>query len=208
MSRTTNFRSMAGFTPYDTNDTKPRVYEVASAYGTAIYPGDPVLILTDGTVARTPAGTAQASSTDGITGVCIDIVQYKDANGVVRKNGTYLPASTTWTAPSESSRILVAPAYPGTLFKVRGTTAASSLTVARALRHANCEHSYGTADTGLGLSGAQLVISGAATTALQWRIIEITDKPSNDPLLVDFEAIVMVNKSYGWPVLGDSTTGV
>ncbi len=209
MSRAANFRGLAGFTPLDAVSTECRVVEVASTYATAIYVGDPVTAQTDGTVILTPAGTGQVAATDGITGVVVDIIQYKRADGVLTKQHSgFLPASTTWTAPGESSRLLIVPAYKGQRFKIRGLTAAASIVAARALKYANCEHSYATADSGLGLTGAQLVIAGAATTALQWRIVDIIDKPGNDPLLVNFEAVVMVNKSQAWPPLGDSTTGI
>lgn len=212
MSRLANFLPNAGFVPLNEYEADIMFVEVASNYGTAIYPGDPVIAVTDGSVARTPAGTNQAAATDGITGVCIDVIQYKDANGVLRRNGAngpiFVPANTVWTAHQERTIIQIVKATDNMRFRVKGVTGVASLTAARALRFKNCEHSYATPDPGLGLSGAQLVVSGAATTAFQWRIVEVIEAPSNDPTLANFSLDVVVNKPYGWPVTGQSTTGV
>lgn len=210
MARLTNLSILGGFTPVNAKDSDVIEIEVASAYGTDIIPGDPVIGVTAGGVQRTPAGSAAAAATDGITGVCIEIVQYKDpAGGFVRRNAKYLPASTTWSAHQERSLIKIVLATEGMRFLCKVNAAAASLAVARALRFANFEHLYSGADNALGISGAKIALSSVNTTALQWRnVIPFTDMPFNDPLVADFAAEFVINKPYALPILGESTTGV
>lgn len=206
----TNFVPLPGFRPLNAKESDYIIVPVASAYGTAIHVGEPVLAVNDGTVARTPAGSAAGAATDGITGVVTQIIQYKDPAGYVRRNATYLPASTTWSAHHERSLLQICLATEGQLFRVRGDDGAASLAAARTLRWLNVDHEYGTADTGLGLSGVQLNMSTANTTAtLQWRIVDsILDMPSNDPTQSNVELVVMANLVAWLPVLGGSTTGL
>lgn len=209
MARSTNLNIRSGVVPLNAKETDIIVIEVASAYGTDIVPGDPVIGVTTGGVQRTPAGTNQAAATDGITGVCLDIVQYKDPAGYVRRNAKYLPANTTWTAHHERSLIKILLANENHRFLIQSNAAVASLTVARALRFANCEHVFSGADTGLGLSGCKLAVAGAATTAFQWRVIGgFADMPFNDPTVTGFALEVMINKPYALPIIGESTTGV
>lgn len=186
--------------------------EVASGYNTAdIYPGDPVNAQTDGTVIRTPAGSAAGVATDGITGVVVEILQFKDSSGNVRRNGKYLPSGTTWTAHRERSRLLVLPVTNNQMFRCIFDTAIATMAAARSLRFGNADHVYGgAADQGLGLTSFQIDISTLATTnTLQWRVVNGTiNKVSNDPLQATFEGLVVANLIKGWPVLGESTTGV
>lgn len=206
----TNFVPLPGFRPLNATESDYIIVPVASAYGTALYPGEPVIAVNDGTVAQTPAGSAAGAATDGITGVITQIIQYKDPAGFVRRNAPYLPASTSWTNHHERSLVQICLATSGQRFRVRGDTGQASLAAARSIQWLNVDHEYGTADTGLGLTGVQLNMSTAADTAtLQWRIIEaILDMPSNDPTQANVELVVMANLVAHLPVLGASTTGL
>lgn len=209
MARTSNLAFRHGFNPANAKEQDLRTFTVASAYGTAIYPGDPVLLVSDGTVARTPAGTNQAAATDGITAVVTRIVQYKDSTGKVRRSGVpYLPASTSWTAHEERSIVEVVMVDECPNFFVKTDAAVASLAVARSLVGNNVEHEYSGTDSALGLSGARVVIGGAATTALQWRIVGVPDMAWNDPTVGAFVVEVKANKQVYLPPLGSSTTGV
>jgi hypothetical protein len=205
-----NLPIFQGFSPLNIPTADYVAIEVASTYGTAIYPGEPVIGVTDGSVQRTPAGSTAGAATDGITGVCVDIIQYQDANGRMQRQAKFLPASTTWTAHANRSLIMVALANTSNRFRVRATTANSTLAVARATRFANADHLYGTADTGLGRTGCALNLATIGVTAtLQWRIIDgWIEGPQNDPTQVDYSLVVIPNLIYALPIVGGATLGV
>jgi hypothetical protein len=208
----TNILPFSGFAPAYPDDIMPIDLPVASGYaGADIYPGDPLLGLTDGTLARTPAGSAAGAATDGITAICVDILQYRNSAGIVVRNGLrYLPSGTTYTADADRSTLLVILATENTIFRVKGNAANASITVARALGFINADHAYSGADQGLGLSGAVLNISTAAVTnTLQWRVLKWEDlRPSNDPTQTNFTALVVPNLIYALPIKGHSATGI
>lgn len=205
-----NLLPLGGFCPVNARDTDYIDLPVATANAAAIYPGEPVIGATTGYVSRTPAGSAAGAATDGITAVCVDIIQYKDTAGFVRRNAKFLPASTAWTAFPERSLLLCVLATDSMVFRVKGSGTVADLSTATALSFANADHSYGTADTGLGLTGCQLNTSTVNTTAtLQWRIIKWEDQaPSNDPTQVNFTVLVVPNLPYALPIKGHSTTGI
>lgn len=209
MARSANLVIPGGFSPLNARESDLVAIEVASAYGTDIYPGDPVVAVTAGGVQRTPAGSAAGAATDGITGVCMEILQYKDPSGYVRKNARYLPASTSWTNHGERSLLLVCLATEDITFRVKANAANASLTVARATRFANADHAYSGADTGLGISGAQLNLSTVNTTnTLQWRIVGFTDLAMSDPTLTSYQVEVIPNLPYALPIVGHLATGI
>lgn len=206
-----NLVPVAGFAPAFPDDCMFIDLVVPSAVATDIFPGDPVIAATDGSVSRTPAGTAAGAATDGITGVCVDIIQFKDPAGFVRRNGCrFIPSGTAYTADADRSIISVCLANVDTVFRVRANAAAASITVARAQGWANADHIYTGADTALGLSGARLNISTiAVTNTNQWRIIKWEDnRPSNDPTQTDYSILVVPNLPFALPIVGQSTTGI
>ncbi len=205
-----NLSIPSGFVPLNATEFDPITVEVASNYGTALYVGDPVIAVSDGTVARTPAGSAAGAATDGITGIITKIVQYKDSTGIVRRNSREsVPANTTWTSAAERTLLQIIPSYAPIRYRCRGSASVADVATARSLRFENADLSYGTADAGLGLSGARLNIATHATTnTLQFRIVEVVDMVQNDPTQANFILDVIVNLPYGWPIIGHSLTGV
>lgn len=186
--------------------------QVATTYATALYPGDPVALVSDGSVAQAAAGGGTA-----IFGVMSHVVQYRNTDGVLVRNGRYLPASTSYTADRERSMIAVIPCLPGVLFEVDGDDGSSIVTIAnqRAAVGENCDHVYtsATADTGLGLGSALLKISTHAVTAtLQWRIVDILDQPGNDPTVTHVRYLVACNTTgtqwAGTPALASIGVGI
>jgi hypothetical protein len=169
---------------------EPRPAMIASAYATAdIYPGDPVTWLSDGTVARTAAGTT------GIYGVVSSVLQYRNSDGVLVRNGRYIPSGTTWTADADRSMVMVQLAAHS-LFVVDADDGTSITTIAgaRAIVGENADHIYVTPDQGLGLSGALLDISTHAVTAtLQWRIADVLEQVGNDPTQIKGRYVVYAN---------------
>lgn len=182
---------------------RPIPCQVATAYGTALYKGDPVKRVSDGSVAQAAAGS------DLIFGV-VDGVKYKNAAGVL-VDADYLPASTSYTPDSLRSIVYVIPATPFTIFEIDADDGTSITTVAnaRALPWENCDHVFTTAGNNTtGLSGVQLDISTHATTALQWRILDISPVASgNDPTQTLAKYLVICNKTQNWPGTF-STTGI
>lgn len=205
----TNVNYPRGFIPHNAKPSDLVAIEVASNYGTAIYPGEPVVAVTTGYVQRTPAGSAAGAATDGVTGVVVEVIQYRDPAGFLRRNAKYLPASTTYTAHGDRSILLVCLATEDMLFRVNVDDAWATRATQIASRFANVDHEYGTADTGLGITGVGLNASTLNTTAtLQWRVLEILDYGYADPLSANNQALVKVNLHYGLPVLGHSTTAI
>lgn len=181
---------------------------VASAYGTAIYPGDPVARQSDGSYARAAAGGGA-----GISGVVNRVLRYKDTAGYVRTTGcTYLPASISWTAHGERSLLEIIP-VKAAQFLGCTNAALASLTVARQSEGENVDHVFGTADTGLGISPTLLDIATHATTnTLQWRLVNLlpTDNEFsiwNDPTQTNHFWVVEANVVLDVPGV-PSATGV
>lgn len=204
-----NLSVPAGLVPLNASEKDIIVKEVATAQTNAIYPGEPVQLVNDGTVIRTPAGTSTSAVVDGSYGVCVEIIRYKDVAGFVRRNAKFLPAATAWTAAQESSLIAIIPTNSNVRYRVRGTTSGLTLAQAKSLSGENCDHLFGTADTGLGLTGCALNIATHAVTAvLQWRVVEIVDVSQNDPTQVNFILDVVPNLIQGWPIVGGAALGV
>jgi hypothetical protein len=174
----------------------PRPCFIASGYNTAdLYVGDPVSWVSDGSVVRTAAGSATA-----IYGVITAILQFRNSDGVLVRNGRYIPSGTTWTADAERSMVMVLPAA-NALFSVDADDGSSITTIAgaRTVAGENCDHAFGTADQGLGLSAAVLDISTHAVTAtLQWRVVDVLDQPANDLLQTHGRYIAYANLLHNW----------
>lgn len=179
---------------------------VADNYATALYPGDPVGWVNDGTVARTAAGTGA-----GIFGVVVDILQYRNSDGVLVRNGRSIPANTRWTADADRSMVMVLPAQ-GCLFRVQADDAVTitSLSAARALVGENCDHGYSvaTASAALGIGSCLLDVSTRGTgNTLQWRVFDLLEAPGNDATVTRATYLVYANVLSNWGA-PTSATGV
>jgi hypothetical protein len=176
--------------------------QVATAYGTALFKGDPVARVSDGSIAQAAAGA-------NIFGVVAG-VKYRNADGLLVEKD-YLPASTAYSVDSLRSIVYVIPATPFTIFEVDADdgTSITSVTNARLLPWENCDHVFTTAgSTSTGLSGCQLDISTHGTSAAQWRIVDIAPYPSgNDVTQTVAKYLVICNKTNNWPGTF-STTGI
>lgn len=175
---------------------EPRPCFVASGYNTAdLYVGDPVSPVNDGSVIRTAAGGAT-----GIYGVITAILQFRNSDGVLVRNGKYIPSGTTWTADAERTQVMVMPAASA-LFEVDANDGSTITTIAasRSVVGENCDHVFGTADQGLALSPSLLNISTHAVTAtLQWRVDAVLDQPGNDLTQTKGRYIVYANLLANW----------
>ncbi len=182
----------------------PRIIpcQVASAYNTGIFKGDPVKRVSDGTIAVSAAG-------DPVFGIAVG-ARYRNADGVYVERD-YLPASTTYTPDALRSIVFVIPATPYTIFEVDADEGTSITTVAaaRSLCWENCDHILTIAgSTATGVSGAQLDISTHNTTSSQWRIVDVAQYASgNDPTQTLAKYLVVANETHNWPGTF-STTGI
>jgi len=143
-----------------------QILPVASAYGTVLYRGDPIKVLSDGTVSAASAG-------DTLYGFFSHAVQYYD--GTVVRGGGKLPVSTYGSVLSRQSLVAVIPAR-GQIFRgyADDATTATTLSAFQAYVQENIEWVAGTAVGDQ--SGALLDISTHATTnTLSLRIENIPD---------------------------------
>jgi len=183
---------------------QPMPKAVADNYGTALYVGDPVALVSDGTIARAAAGSGTA-----IYGVISAILQFKNADGVLVRNGKYIPANTRWTAHEDRTMVQVILAS-SSFFAVDADDGSTITTLAGAMdvEGENCDHIFATADAGLGLSGALLDISTNNTTdSLQWRIQAKLAQVGNDFTVTHGRYIVSCNVVQDGNV-ASSATGI
>lgn len=176
------------------------ILPVASAYGTEIPRGHPVVLLSDGTL------TVAAEATDVIYGISDGAAQYYDGTAI--RAGNTLPASTTYGSVSQRQSRLRVIRVAGQLFRCNCDEATTATTQAayEAFVGENVEWNAGT--TANGESGAQLDISTHATTAtaaFAWRIENVPDKETQDFSSTLVSLLVSCNLPQD--TAGGSTTG-
>lgn len=180
-----------GFHPRrDVGIPSPRRYEVASSYGTALFPGDVVTLLTDGTVAASSAGDAAL-----ILGV-ISHVSYV-ANSV-RVFGSYIPATTIYS-PTTRGSINASYVYvwddPNIEYIACLASHANTNTAAKiyAAVGSNMDLVATAGSTVYGRSGFTLDGNPIAATA-QFRILEVLRNPANDLTSANAQVVVQINE--------------
>lgn len=139
-------------------------YTIASAYGTAIYKGNPVILNTNGTIV---VGTTAADVLGIFAGV-----QYTDATGKPVYS-PYWPASTTATD-------IVAYVYvdPNIVYEVQSNGSIAQTAVGDQADFVN--PGTGSATTGLGSCTISSTLAGAGVQA-QLRIVGFSLAPDNAP---------------------------
>ncbi len=164
-----------------------RVYYVPSTYGTALYIGDPVIIVTDSSDANGIQTVQLASAGGGAYTIGPVVAVANSPDGLVavtRDSNIYHPAST-------AGYVLVAD-DPDLLFEIQEDSAGGVMTVGAAGRNADLVS--GTGSTSTGLSGWMLDSSTLQTTnTLQLRIVEPVKRPDNDPTLDYAKWLVRIN---------------
>lgn len=158
------FRPVRHLSGGDCNRT--RQFPIASGYATALYNGDPVKALTDGSIALAAAG-------DRILGI-FQGVQYVDSNGSVQFG--------SWPASQAATYIKAAVVVdPNVVFEVQsGGTPVIADTFLLA------DHVTGTGSAVTNTSAAYL--SGTmATSNAGFRILQIVDKPGNSGIYTVLE---------------------
>ncbi len=150
-----------------------RIYHVPASYGTALYIGDPVIIVTDASDANGIQTVARASAGGGAyaIGAIIGMASRPEAVWTQDK-GLYRPASTL-------GYVLVAD-DPDLLFEIQEDSVGGVMTIGAVGRNADLIAGSGSAVTGW--SGFQLDSSTLQTTnTLQLRIVDALRAPDNDP---------------------------
>lgn len=164
--------------PSGLSKSRIRAYYVPASYGTAIFPGDPVVVTgTSNTTEVTVVGTgampvgsmpevnkATAGSGNKITGVVSSVAADPDALG-----RRYIPAST--------GGVVYVNDDPQTEFEIQADAdiEAADVGLNAALVYTN------TGSTDTGQSGAELASSSVATTAgLQLRILGVVPRSDNE----------------------------
>lgn len=178
---------------------------VASNNSTAIFRGDLVKRVNDGTVIVAAAG-------DSIYGIADGAVRYKGSDGVIGKAGNHLPASTTYSGSAvfsnpQASVIKVIPLFFGDWLEMDVDTGAADAATAQGLVGNNFDFVATAGNTSSGRSG--FVINGASgfgTATAQLRMMAITLDPLNDVTAANWKAQFVVNETNE-PTLG-TVTGV
>jgi len=179
-----------GFRPLNRIDGLPyagafRQIPIASTYNTAIYYGDPVAIVTGGTIAKSSTSGSEVTSAV-IAGIFVG-VQYVNAQGQTVQAQYYPGTSVT-------SALAYVVDDPMAAFQVAvGYANGVVTTVAQNAVGTNMSYYAGTGSTTTGDSGAWVTAaSGANTATLPWRVIRVV--PDTNVTSTTFcEVLVKIN---------------
>ena len=175
---------------------------VASNNSTAIFCGDFVKRVNDGTVIVAAAG-------DAIYGIAAGAVRYKSGSGAIVA-GNHLPASTTYTGSSvlsnpQASIIKVIPLGSGDIIEMDVDTVVADVAAAQSLVGNNFDFVATAGSTASGRSGFVINnASGMGTATAQLRMNAVSTDPLNDVTAVNWKAQFIVNETTE-PTLGVAT---
>lgn len=163
---------------------------VASGYGTAIFEGDCVKKLADGTVAVCAVG-------DAVYAVVQSVKHMKVAGEI--KSGRYAAAGLTYTgAPvttNPQATVLYVCPVKDQVFEASVNTAVASETAAQSLVGNNFDITLGAGgSTSSGRSSHAVDVATAGTATAQVRMIEFQKDPSNDVTANNWRAQFVFNE--------------
>jgi hypothetical protein len=192
-----------GLEPINSVDGKPyagaiRQIPITASYGTAIYNGDVVKLVTGGTVEKSGIGAnVTAEPTLGVFVGC----SYTNSSGQPVQ-GQYYPASS-------SNGVAYVVLDPQAAFKVAVTTSGNTsvvTSVTRAVVGTNMEIATGAGSATTGDSGLSVVSGSAANTAiLPVRVVDVV--PETAVNATNFrEVIVKLNQPQLQVTLGNSAS--
>ena len=164
-----------------------RRYYVPSTYATALYRGDPVIVVTAASDANGVPSVVRATAAGGnyVTGAMIGVISAGEPVIAVTRD------STTYHAASTAGYILVAD-DPDLLFEIQEDGIGGAMGINASNRNADLV--AGTGSTSTGWSGFELDSSTLATTnTLQLRIIESIERMDNDATLTNAKWLVAIN---------------
>ena len=175
-----------------TGATNP--YQIASTYATALFRGDPVTILADGTL-----GVGVAGAT------CVGVfwgVKYTDSTGVV-KFMNYWPGNPGVLTGSEVEALVIDD--PNTVFSIQETngSGAAGTPLALADRGLNINFLYTAGSTSTGSSAVSINnATEADTNTLNCKIIQLDPTPGNAVGAFANWLVVLNNHFYRGGVTG------
>lgn len=181
---------------------------VATNNGTAIFNGDPVKKVNDGTY-------IVANGTDTADGVCVGVERYRLADGTTRP-GNFLPAATTYTGDAALTNplatvIRIIP-FRNNYFTMSVDTGQADAATAQGLMFNNCSLTATAGSTVNGLSGYVVSASTIATTnTLAYRLVEIPRFGCSNRAINDVTAanwIVVLEANLTSDTADGSTTGI
>lgn len=190
-----------GFRPWGTVSGGQGVFpgtktaELANNYATAIFAGDIIIGVSDGTVA-----VAAAANNGLLLGVAVGF-SYVITNR--REPMPCIPASTTFSPTTvgspNASYVDYVPLTADLILEVDGNAAAPTPTVAGVLGLVgeNCDLATGTGDSTTGVSAMTLDLSTHATTTFNFRVYGVTEYPhltNNDVTLTRCKFLVICNE--------------
>lgn len=181
-----------GFRPKHGAIRGPRRYEVASSYGTALFPGDVVTLVTGGVVEACTAGGAPL-----ILGV-ISHLSY--VSGGVRVYGKHVPATTVYS-PTARGSVNATYAWvwddPSIEYIASVSSHAETDTTAEVYDSVgSCMDIVATAgNTVYSRSGHTLDGNEIEATA-QFRILEVYRDPVNDLSSANWKAVCQINEGF------------
>jgi len=180
---------MMGGSPYSGGQSR---YRIASGYSTKIFQGDIVKQVTGGTIER-----AAASSTVPVVGV-FNGVRYTDPTSGEQVFKNFYPGSV-----SASDIIAFIIDDANTVFEVQGNAA---FPVADLFGNFDIVDQSTTGDTISGRSNMELAVStGATTTTLPLKAIDISQDPDNDDVSSTNTNVMVVIQNH---IMGVKSAGL
>jgi hypothetical protein len=158
------------------------VYYVPASYGTALYVGDPVKLVTDSSDANGVQTVELAAAGNVVLGAIISLAFF-DGSPVLRDSGRYHAAST-------AGYVLVAD-DPEILFEIQEDGVGGAMGVGAVGRNADLVASAA-GSTVTGWSGYELDSSTLGTSTAQLRIVAPVLRVDNDPTLTESKWLVSI----------------
>jgi len=177
--------------------------EVASGYATALGIGDPIIQVSDGTIAVAGAG-------DEPFGVITGCWYSRD--GYLPTPAKMIPASTTFTPSTVgspyASYVEFIPAIPNVhFFEVDADTTSTDIATAIAAIGVNTDMTTGTPDAVRGSTYSLDISDQATTESLPWRIVDVVIRGTDEYDAARVKYIVTANHS-GWPSAATNRVGI
>lgn len=172
-----------------------KVAELANNYGTAIFNGDIIIGVSDGTVA-----VGAAANNGLLLGVAVGFSYVISGR---REPMPCIPASTTFSPTTvgspNASYVEYVPLTADLILEVDGNAAAPTPTTAGVigLIGENCDLATGSGDSTTGVSAMTLDLSSHATTTFNFRVYGISEYPkltNNDVTLTRCKFLVICNE--------------
>jgi len=180
---------------------------VATNNGTAIFNGDPVKKVSDGSY-------IVANGTDTADAVCVGVERYRLSDGTTRP-GNFLPAATTYTGNAALNNplatVLKLIPLKGNLFTIAVDTGQADAATAQGLMFSNCTLNATAGSTTTGNSNYTVAASTiAATNTLSYRLVSIPQFGFSNPSINDVTSanwLAVVEANLTSDVNDGTTTG-